>query len=102
MGRDKPPQHRVRHKVWRKQLADRTRQLLLGADRARQMTGLEMLDGTGLYSVLEEAAAGSVVRRPSPEAGSEPAAGGEEWEDGKVGNWVAARITFLVLSFEGL
>ena len=39
LGRNKPPQHRVRHKVWRKQLADRTRQLLLGADRARQRTG---------------------------------------------------------------
>ena len=26
----KPPQHRVRHKVWRKQLVDSTRQLRLG------------------------------------------------------------------------
>ena len=24
LGRDKPPQHRVRHKVWRKQLVDST------------------------------------------------------------------------------
>jgi hypothetical protein len=36
LGLDKPPQHRVRHKVWKKQLADNTRQLRLGADRARQ------------------------------------------------------------------
>jgi hypothetical protein len=40
LGLDKPPHHRVRHKVWKKQQADRTRQLLLGADRAiaRQRT----------------------------------------------------------------
>ena len=92
-------EHRVRHKVWRKQLADKTRQLLLGADRARERTELEILDGTELYSVVEEAAVGSVVRGPSPEAGSEPATGGEEWEeeeweeeeweDGNGGNWVA-------------
>ena len=35
LGRDKPPQHRVRYKVWRKQLTGKTRQLLLGADRVR-------------------------------------------------------------------
>jgi hypothetical protein len=29
LGLDKPPQHRVRHKVWKKQLADNTRQLKL-------------------------------------------------------------------------
>ena len=32
LGLDKPPQHRVRNKVWKKQLADNTRQLKLGAD----------------------------------------------------------------------
>ena len=90
---DKPPQQRVRHKVWRKQLTDSTRQLRLGADRAMQGIELEMLDGTELYSVAEEAAAGSVVRGPSPGAGSEPAAGegeweGKGWEDGSGGNWV--------------
>ena len=42
LGLGKPPQHRVRHKVWRKQLVDSTRQLKLGADRARQRTELEM------------------------------------------------------------
>ena len=46
LGLDKPPHCRVRHKVWKKQLADNTRQLRLGADRARQKTELEMLDGT--------------------------------------------------------
>ena len=46
LGLDKPPHCRVRHKVWKKQLADNTRQLRLGADMARQKTELEMLDGT--------------------------------------------------------
>ena len=45
LGGDKPPQHRVRHKVWKKQLADKTRQLLLGADRARQRAKLKVLAG---------------------------------------------------------
>ena len=35
LGLDEPPQQRVRHKVWRKQLVDNARQLKLGADRAR-------------------------------------------------------------------
>ena len=38
LGHDKPPAVRVSHKVWRKQLVDRTRQLKLGADRAKQRT----------------------------------------------------------------
>ena len=42
----KPPQQRVRHKVWREQLVGNTRQLKLGADRARQRSDIEMLDGT--------------------------------------------------------
>ena len=59
LGLNKPPQHRVRHKVWKKQQADRTRQLLLGADRARQRTELEMLDGTDI--VREERQDASLV-----------------------------------------
>ena len=51
LGLDKPPQHRVRHKVWRKQLVDSTRQLRLGADMARQRTELEMLGGTEVVNV---------------------------------------------------
>ena len=35
LGKPRAPQHKVRHKVWRKQLVDSTRQLRLGADRAR-------------------------------------------------------------------
>ena len=46
LGLGKPPQHRVRHKVWRERLVDSPMQLRLGADRARQRTELEMLDGT--------------------------------------------------------
>ena len=42
---------------------------------------MEMLDGTELYSVGEEAAAGSMGRGPSPEAGPELATGEEEWEE---------------------
>ena len=48
LGQDKPPQHRVRHTAWREQLADRTRQLLLGADRAMQRIELEVLDGADI------------------------------------------------------
>ena len=40
LGHDKPPSVRVSHKVWRKQLVDRTRQLKLGADRARQQSDM--------------------------------------------------------------
>ena len=63
LGLYKPPHRRVRHKVWKKQLVDNTRQLGLGADRARQKTELEMLDGTKVFSVDNE-------------AGAEPVAGG--------------------------
>ena len=55
LGLYKPPHRRVRHKVWKKQLVDNTRQLGLGADRARQKTELEMLDGTKVFSVDNEA-----------------------------------------------
>ena len=77
----------VRHTVWRKQLTDSTRQLKLDVDRARQGTELEMLDGAELYSVMGEAAAGLVVRGPSPEAGPEPAAAEEEWEEEEWEDW---------------
>ena len=63
LGLDKPPQHRGRHKAWKKQLVDSTRQLKLGADRARQRNELEMLDGTEVFSVENG-------------AGAEPVAGG--------------------------
>ena len=53
LGHDKPPSVRVSHKVWRKQLVDRTRQLKLGADRARQRSGMLMLDGTDILRVVE-------------------------------------------------
>ena len=75
LGRDKPSQHRVRHTAWKKQLADRTRQLLLDADRARQRTELEMLDGADVY----RAAAGE-----EPEEGDEGE--GEMWEDWDAGD----------------
>ena len=67
LGLDKPPEQRVRHKVWKKQLSESTRQLKLGADRARQRMELEMLDGTEVYRAaaaegLEEGADGRAVR----------------------------------------
>ena len=45
--------------MWRKQLVDRTRQLKLGADRARQRTDMLMLDGTDnvIVEVVEAAGA---------------------------------------------
>ena len=48
LGFDKPPQHRARYKVWRKNLVDSTRQLKLGtgSDRARQRSDLALIDGT--------------------------------------------------------
>ena len=61
LGLDKPPQQRVRHKVWRKQLVDNTRQLKLGADRARQRTDMEMLDGTKVVRVVGALEAGPVA-----------------------------------------
>ena len=86
LGRDKPPQHRVRYKVWRKQLTGKTRQLLLGADRARQGTELEMLDGTDIVREAETTGARHESAGSDPEAkfgaGDE---GGENCEDGWVG-----------------
>ena len=44
------------HKVWRKQLDDRTRQLKLGADRARQQSDMLLLDGTDIVGPVEAVA----------------------------------------------
>ena len=61
LGLGKPPQHRVRHKVymWRKQLIDSTRQLKLGADRTRQRTEMEMLDGTEVVREVDASDSGA-------------------------------------------
>jgi hypothetical protein len=83
LGLDRPPQHRVRHKVWKKQQADRTRQLLLGADRARQRTELQMLDGTDIVREVEAAGARHEATGAGPEAESGPAAEEEESEEKK-------------------
>ena len=93
LGLDKPPQHRVRHKVWKKQQADRTRQLLLGADRARQRTELEMLDGTDIVRRVGAAGAGHEAAGAGPESEFDPGAegGGSEgggWVDWDRENWV--------------
>ena len=62
LGFDKPraPQQRVRHKVWRKQLAGSTRKLEFGAVKARQRSesDMEMLDGTEVVRVIDAAVAG--------------------------------------------
>ena len=52
LGLHKPPHRKVRHKVWKKQLADNTRQLRLGADKARPKIELEMLDDTEVVRVV--------------------------------------------------
>ena len=59
---------RVSHKAWRKQLVDRTRQLKLGADRARQRTDMLMLGGTDIVGTMEAIGA----RYASAQAESEP------------------------------
>ena len=46
--------------MWRKQLVDNTRQLKLGADRARQRTEMEMLDGTEVVRMVGASGAGPV------------------------------------------
>ena len=90
LGLDKPPQHRVRHKVWKKQQTDRTRQLLLGADRARQRTELEMLDGTDIVREVEAAGARHEAAGAGPEAEFGPAA--EEGESGRMlDGWTGTR-----------
>ena len=47
--------------MWRKQLVDNTRQLKLGADRARQRTDMEMLDGIEVVRVVGASEAGPVA-----------------------------------------
>ena len=94
LGLDKPPQHRVRHKVWKKQLADNTRQLKLGADRSRQRTELEMLDGTDIVREVEAAgarheAAGAGSESELGPAAEEEASDASEWEDWSAGDWIA-------------
>ena len=86
LGKNKPPQHRVRHKVWKEQLADRTRQLLLGADRARPRTELEMLDGTEIVREAEAVGARHEAAGAGPGSELGPAAEeggsyGDGWED---------------------
>ena len=59
--------------MWKKHLADRTRQLLLGADRARQRTKLEMLDGTDIVREVEVAGARHETAGAGPESEFGPA-----------------------------
>ena len=91
LGHDKPPSVRVSHKVWRKQLVDRTRQLKLGADRARQQSDMLLLDGTDIVGAVEAVAGHEPAQaeaEPGP-AAEEGASDAEEWEDREVGDWVA-------------
>ena len=72
--------------MWKKQLSDRTRQLLLGADRARQRTELEMLDGTEIVKEAEAVGARDEAAGASPESefglvAEEGGSCGEGWED---------------------
>ena len=78
LGLDRPPERRVRHKVWRRQLTESARQLKLGADRARRGMELEMLDGTEVY----RAAAGEELEK------DEEGEGGVR-EDWGAGDWIA-------------
>jgi hypothetical protein len=92
LGHDKPPSVRVSHKVWRKQLVDRTRQLKLGADRARQQSDMLLLDGTDIVGAVEAVGAGhepaQTEAEPDP-AAEEGASDAEEWEDRDMGDWIA-------------
>ena len=74
LGHDKPPSVRVNHKVWRKQLVDGTRQLKLGADRARQRSDMLLLDGTDIVGTVEAVGA----RHVSAQAEAEPSPAAEE------------------------
>jgi hypothetical protein len=91
LGHDRPPSVRASHKVWRKQLVNRTRQLKLGADRARQQSDMLLLDGTDIVVEAE-----SVAEREPAQAEAEPdpaveegASDAEEWEDRGMGDWIA-------------
>ena len=91
---DEPPQLGIRHKVWKRQLADRTRQLKQGADKARQRTELEMLDGSDIVREVEATGAGHGEAGAGPESELGPAAeeGAEdasELEDWSEEDWIA-------------
>ena len=76
LGHGKPPALRVRHKVctWREQLVGRTRQLELGADRARQSTKMQMLDGADVVRLVEAAGARPEAAGAGPEVGADTGA----------------------------
>ena len=82
--------------MWRKKLADKTRQLLLGADRPRQRTELEMLEGTDIVREVETAGARHEVANagPEPEFGPDDEEGegwGDGWVDWDRENWIEGR-----------
>ena len=84
---------RVSHEVWRKQLFVRTRQLKLGADRARQRSDMLMLDGTDIVRVVEAAGATHESAQADSEAEAGPAAeegmsDANEWEGWDMGDWI--------------
>ena len=91
LGHDKPPSTRMSHKVWRKQLVDRTRQLKLGTDRARQRSEMLMLDGIDIARVVAAVGAGhespgaGPEDEPDPEA-EEGASDVDEWEGSDMGD----------------
>ena len=103
LGLDKPPQQRIKHKVWRKQLVDNTRQLKLGADRARQrgLTWAGVLDGTkvvravgapGAVLEAEDMVGTGADARTRAEAGAcmeERMARVTDWDEWDAGDWVA-------------
>ena len=80
--------------MWRKQLVDRTRQLELGADRARQRSDMLMLDVANIVGVVGAAGARHESAGAGPGAGSGPAAeegasNDDGWEGSDMGDWVA-------------
>jgi hypothetical protein len=94
LGHDKPPSVRVSHKMRRKQLVERTRQLKLGADRARQHSDMLLLDGTDMVGAVEEVAGHGPAQaeaEPDP-AAVEGASDAEEWEDREVGDWITGTV----------
>ena len=92
LGHDKPPSVRVSHKLWRKHLVDRTRQLSLGVDRARQQSDMLLFHGTDIVGTVEAVGAGhepaQVEAGPGP-AVEERASDAEEWEVTDMGDWIA-------------
>ena len=91
LGHDKPPSTRMSHKMWRKQLVDWTRQLKLGAGRARQRSKMLMLDGIDIARVVEavetghESPGAGPEDEPDPEA-EEGASDVDEWEGSDTGD----------------